>query len=149
MADYTQKTQELSAEKKAFEEAQQAFQKQAAETAQLRETYSSQINDLAQVLQADIGSEPNWQEEYQRLDAKDYTELVRQWNAKKENLAKVQAEKARLQEEQARITLRVSKLTSKTKKRQCCQRYLSGQMPRSGCGAWRVDKLRQGAFRVY
>lgn len=102
MGDYTQKTQELSAEKKSLEDKQQQFQKQAAETAQLRDYFATQLSDLEKVLTADIGSEPDWQQAYQNLDGKDYAELVRQWNAKKENLTKVQAEKARVQEEQAR-----------------------------------------------
>lgn len=102
MADYTQKTQELSAEKKAFEEQQQAVKAEATKTAQLRDNYAAQIADLEKILTADVGQEPDWQQAYQTLDAKDYTELVRQWNAKKDNLTKVQQEKKRLQEEQAR-----------------------------------------------
>lgn len=102
MADYTQKTQELSAEKKQFEQEKQNFQAQAAETAQLRDNYVAQISDLEKVLQADIGQEPDWQKAFETLDAKQYAELVRQWSAKKENLTKVQSEKSRLQEEQRR-----------------------------------------------
>jgi len=101
-ADYTRKTQQLAEQRKQLEAEQSEFQAIQAQTAQLRDAYGQTLQQLQQQLQTGLQQEPDWDAAYQQLDAKEYTRLVQDWNARKDNLAKVQAEQARVAKEQAK-----------------------------------------------
>lgn len=101
-ADYTRKTQQLAEQRKQLEAEQSEFQAVQAQTAQLRDAYGQTLQQLQQQLQNGLQQEPDWDAAYQQLDAKEYTRLVQDWNARKDNLQKVQAEQARVAKEQAK-----------------------------------------------
>jgi len=101
-ADYTRKTQELAQARKAFEAEQQEFEAVRTETSQLRDAYGQTLQQLEQQMTNDLGQEPDWDQAYQNLDAKEYARLVQNWQTRKENLQKVQVERARVAKEQAR-----------------------------------------------
>ena len=101
-ADYTRKTQELAEARKAFEAEQDSFKSVQAETSQLRDAYGQTLQQLEQQINSDLGQEPDWDRAYQELDAKEYARLVQNWQTQKENLQKVQVERARVAKEQAR-----------------------------------------------
>jgi hypothetical protein len=101
-SDYTRKTQQLAEQRKQLEAEQSEFQAVQAQTAQLRDAYGQTLQQLQQQLQNGLQQEPDWDAAYQQLDAKEYTRLVQDWNARKDNLQKVQAEQARVAKEQAK-----------------------------------------------
>ena len=101
-SDYTRKTQQLAEQRKQLEAEQSEFQAVQAQTAQLRDAYGQTLQQLQQQLQKGLQQEPDWDAAYQQLDAKEYTRLVQDWNARKDNLQKVQAEQARVAKEQAK-----------------------------------------------
>lgn len=101
-ADYTQKTQQLAEQRKQLEAEQAEFQSVQAQTSQLRDAYGQTLQQLQQQLQTGLEQEPDWDKAYSELDAKEYTRLVQDWNARKDNLQKVQIEQARVAKEQAK-----------------------------------------------
>ena len=103
-SDYTRKTQQLAEQRKQLEAEQSEFQTVQAETARLRDAYGQTLQQLQQQLQNGLEKEPDWDDAYERLDAKEYTRLVQDWNARKDNLQKVQIEQARVAKEQAKET---------------------------------------------
>lgn len=100
-ADYTRKTQELAEARKALQAEQDQFKTVQAETSQLRDAYGQTLQQLEQQINRDLGQEPDWDRAYQELDAKEYARLVQNWQTQKENLQKVQVERARVSKEQA------------------------------------------------
>jgi len=100
-ADYTQKTQQLAEQRKQFEAEQSELQAERAQTSQLRDAYAQTLQQLEQQVQQGLGQEPDWDRAFQELDAKEYTRLVQDWNARKENLQKIQVEQQRVQKERA------------------------------------------------
>ena len=100
-ADYTQKTQQLAEQRKQFEAEQSELQAERAQTSQLRDAYAQTLQQLEQQVQQGLGQEPDWDKAYQELDAKEYTRLVQDWNARKDNLQKIQVEQQRVQKERA------------------------------------------------
>lgn len=103
-ADYTQKTQQLGEERKSLEAEKNQFEQTRAETARLRDAYSQSLEQLSQHLQAGLAQEPNWDQAYEQLDAKEYARLVQDWQTRKENAQKVQIEQARVSKERAAET---------------------------------------------
>lgn len=103
-ADYTQKTQQLSAQRKELEAEKNEFEQVRAETAQLRDAYAQTLQQLEVQAQSGLEAEPDWDQAYEQLDAKEYARLVQNWQAKKENLQKIQVEQARVSKERARET---------------------------------------------
>ena len=101
-SDYTRKTQQLAEQRKQLETEQSEFQAVQAQTAQLRDAYGQTLQQLQQQLQTGLQQEPDWDAAYEQLDAKEYTRLVQDWNARKDNLQKVQIEQARVAKEQAK-----------------------------------------------
>lgn len=101
-ADYTRKTQQLAEQRKQLEAEQSEFQAVQAQTAQLRDAYGQTLQQLQQQIQDGLQQEPDWDAAYERLDAKEYTRLVQDWNARKDSLQKVQIEQARVAKEQAK-----------------------------------------------
>ena len=101
-SDYTRKTQQLAEQRKQLEAEQSEFQAVQVQTAQLRDAYGQTLQQLQQQLQTGLQQEPDWDAAYERLDAKEYTRLVQDWNARKDNLQKVQIEQARVSKEQAK-----------------------------------------------
>ena len=99
-SDYTQKTQQLSDQRKEFEAEQSQFQQQRAETAQLRDAYAQSLQQLQQQLEQGLTQEPDWDKAYEQLDAKEYARLVQDWQMRKENNQKVKVEQARVAKEQ-------------------------------------------------
>ncbi len=100
-ADYTQKTQQLAEQRKQFEAEQSELLAERAQTSQLRDAYAQTLQQLEQQVQQGLGQEPDWDRAYQELDAKEYTRLVQDWNARKDNLQKIQVEQHRVQKERA------------------------------------------------
>lgn len=100
-ADYTQKTQQLAEQRKQFEAEQSELLAERAQTSQLRDAYAQTLQQLEQQVQQGLGQEPDWDKAYQELDAKEYTRLVQDWNARKDNLQKIQVEQHRVQKERA------------------------------------------------
>jgi hypothetical protein len=100
-ADYTQKTQQLAEQRKQFEAEQSNLLAERAQTSQLRDAYAQTLQQLEQQVQQGLGQEPDWDRAYQELDAKEYTRLVQDWNARKDNLQKIQVEQHRVQKERA------------------------------------------------
>ena len=103
-ADYTQKTQQLSADRKQLESEKNEFDQVRAETAQLRDAYAQSLQQLEQQTQQALSQEPDWDKAYQELDGKEYARLVQNWQAQKDNLQKIQIEQARVSKERARET---------------------------------------------
>jgi hypothetical protein len=101
-ADYTRKTQQLAEQRKQLEQEQSEFQAVQAQTAQLRDAYGQTLQQLQQQIQDGLQQEPDWDAAYEQLDAKEYTRLVQDWNARKDSLQKVQIEQARVAKEQAK-----------------------------------------------
>lgn len=101
-ADYTRKTQQLAEQRKQLEAEQSEFQAVQAQTAQLRDAYGQTLQQLQQQIQDGLQQEPDWDAAYEQLDAKEYTRLVQDWNARKDSLQKVQIEQARVAKEQAK-----------------------------------------------
>ena len=99
-SDYTQKTQQLSDQRKEFEAEQSQFQQQRAETAQLRDAYAQSLQQLREQLEQGLAQEPDWDKAYEQLDAKEYARLVQDWQMRKENNQKVKVEQARVAKEQ-------------------------------------------------
>jgi len=126
-ADYSQKTQALSQERKALE---------AERTNVLveREQYGQLLNVLGSQLQQFVAQEPNW-EELHRNDPINYPLIRDQWRDYKERLAATQVEQARLQqigemENQGRLREIVSQ----------GQKYLQEKVPE-----WRDEKVWDSA----
>lgn len=101
-ADYTRKTQQLAEQRKQLEAEQSEFQAVQTQTAQLRDAYGQTLQQLQQQIQDGLQQEPDWDAAYEQLDAKEYTRLVQDWNARKDSLQKVQVEQARVAKEQAK-----------------------------------------------
>ena len=89
-ADYSQKTQALAQERKAFEAERNNVVAERAQYSQLLSALSSQLEQL-------MPQEPNW-EELHRNDPINYPLIRDQWRDYKERLAATQAEQARLQQ---------------------------------------------------
>lgn len=109
--DYTRKTQQLASERRDFEANQTQFQaeqnqlqQERAQTAQLRDAYAQTLQQLETQAQQGLEQEPDWDRAYQELDAKEYARLTQNWQARKDNLQKIQIEQARVSKERARET---------------------------------------------
>jgi hypothetical protein len=89
-ADYSQKTQALSQERKALEAERNNVMVERAQYGQL-------LNVLGSQLQQFVAQEPNW-EELHRNDPINYPLVRDQWRDYKERLAATQVEQARLQQ---------------------------------------------------
>lgn len=92
-ADYSQKTQALAQERKAFEAERNNVVAERAQYSQLLTALSSQLEQL-------MPQEPNW-EELHRNDPINYPLIRDQWRDYRERLAATQAEQARLQQIEA------------------------------------------------
>ena len=89
-ADYSQKTQALAHERKAFEAERNNVVAERAQYSQLLTALSSQLEQL-------MPQEPNW-EELHRNDPINYPLIRDQWRDYRERLVATQAEQARLQQ---------------------------------------------------
>lgn len=92
-ADYSQKTQALAQERKAFEAERNNVVAERAQYSQLLTALSSQLEQL-------MPQEPNW-EELHRNDPINYPLIRDQWRDYRERLVATQAEQARLQQIEA------------------------------------------------
>ena len=89
--DYTRKTQELSQQRKTFEQ-------QQAELAQRDAIYSQLLPKMEAQLKGELANEPDWENLYSD-DPVGYVREKQLWDEKKEKLQAVGAEQQRLQQE--------------------------------------------------
>jgi hypothetical protein len=94
-ADYTRKTTEVAAERKALEAELQSL-------SGVREEYAKRIDQLAAALKETEG-EPNW-EQLKATDPIGFATQFAEWQIKAQQRQAIQQEQQRVQEEQARMT---------------------------------------------
>lgn len=91
---FTRKSMELANERKAFE-------REAAQVKQLRDTYAQQLDQLSAQIQQTIEQEPDWRALAETMSERDLFLAKTEWDSYKENQKKVEAERHRIAQEQA------------------------------------------------
>jgi len=92
-SSYTKRSQELAEQRKAFEA-------EAAQVNQMRDSYAQQLNQLSEQLQAANQQEPDWGELAKQYSAEDLIVYKAQLDQQKEYARQVEAEKQRVEQEQ-------------------------------------------------
>ena len=92
---YTKRSQELAEQRKAFEQ-------EAAQTKAMRDAYAQQLELLQGQIQQTTLQEPDWRQLASQYSADELFLMKAEFDQQKENLAKVEAERARIAEQQAR-----------------------------------------------
>jgi len=98
-ADYTQKTQQVSQDRKKLDADMAEFEAVKTETSAARDRYLEAIEFLATQQQQAMGQEPDWSTLKDQMDAKDLAVAMQNWNQKKENTARITAEAQRVRRE--------------------------------------------------
>lgn len=90
---FTQRSQELAEQRKAFEA-------QQAETQQLRDSYAQQLELLTQQIQQTTPQEPDWVGLAREVTAEEYNAIKAQYDNQKAALAQAEQERNRIAQEQ-------------------------------------------------
>ena len=98
-ADYTRKTQKVSEDRKALDADIAEFQAVKNETLVARDRYLESLKAIAAHEQQQMGQEPDWSTLKDQMDAKDFALAMQNWNQKKENTQRINAEAQRVQRE--------------------------------------------------
>ena len=98
-ADYTRKTQKVSEDRKALDADIAEFQAVKNETLVARDRYLESLKAIAAHEQQQMGQEPDWATLKDQMDAKDFALAMQNWNQKKENTQRINAEAQRVQRE--------------------------------------------------
>ena len=98
-ADYTQKTQQVSQDRKKLDAEMAEFEAVKNETSAVRDRYLESLKVIAAQQQNAMGQEPDWATLKDQMDAKDLAVAMQNWNQKKENTARITAEAQRVQQE--------------------------------------------------
>lgn len=85
-ADYTRKTQEVAAQRKAFEAEQTAVRAE-------RQKYAHLLVQLEQSVQSGLGQEPDWAQLQQQLKPEEFAAEYARWGIRQQELARITAER--------------------------------------------------------
>lgn len=91
---FTKRSMELAEQRKAFEA-------EAAETKQLRDSYKQQLDVLAQQIQQTTPQEPDWVTLSTEVSAQEFNRIKANWDVQQAGLARVEQERQRVAQEQA------------------------------------------------
>ena len=91
---FTRKSMELANQRKAFEQ-------EAAQVKQLRDTYAQQLDQLSAQIQQTVEQEPDWRALAETMSERDLFLAKTEWDSYKEQQKQVEAERQRVAQERA------------------------------------------------